>query len=194
MRYVLLLAGLLVGLAFLGCNDGEGDGDADADVEVGCGDVGQACNLSTDCPEMQVCHGHVCGCAFDREYDVVVVSAAVYARTATGNCWDGEAPHCEDPDVYAVVQVADTTYTTETINDNIYPIWNESFPVFIDDHTTYGAWLYDADPAPDDGEDDTIFEFPVLMWFLIEDLRSAGMHICTSGGTQTCLDLLLVPR
>lgn len=124
-----------------------------------------------------------------------MVSAAIYPRTETGNCWDGEAPHCEDPDPYAVVQAGDTTYTTETVEDDAYPIWNESFVVFIGDHTTYGVSVYDADPPPDDGEDDLVLELPVLMWFLENDLRAAGVHICTPDErTQTCVDLILAPR
>jgi hypothetical protein len=125
-------------------------------------------------------------------YEIEVVSASVYDRTPTGNCWDGEAPSCEHADVYAVVRVGDTTYTTSTIDDTIQPIWNESFEQHIDCHTVYGVWLYDEDPGDDD---DLVFEFSDVWGFFFDedDLRSAGIHICTEGGTRTCVDLILSP-
>lgn len=67
MRHVVVFAAMVAGFAACDGGGGDGDGDADADADEGCGEIGQACNLSTECPALQVCHEHQCGCAFDRE-------------------------------------------------------------------------------------------------------------------------------
>lgn len=197
MRYGLLLVVPLLLLVFLGCDGESTDGDADGDADSeGCGEVGQACNESLDCPALQVCHDHHCGCAFDRNYEIEIINAGVYARAPGGYCWEDDPPSCADfPDVYAIMEVEGRDpYRTETIQDSFAPIWNESFEVFIDRHTTYGIWLYDEDPGEE--SDDIVLEFGIEWGFFFteENLRNAWMFIEQGDeGTRTRVDWILTP-
>ncbi len=191
MRYVLCLASLGIAMTLLwgvtGCNDGgdsDAGGDADDDEWIdpydGCGEVGQRCDMSTDCPEDQVCAGHTCGCAYDRMYEIHITSAALYNRAPGGYCWDGTEPHCELPDPYAVVKIGNATHTTKTKTDTTNPIWNERFEAYIHhpnpDPTAYWVSIYDED----EDEDDLILEFPDLEagWpIYVKQLRNGGVWV-----------------
>ena len=192
MRRWLLGAAILALWPAAACDGGDGDGDADADVE-GCGETGQACNMSTDCPVGQVCSGHRCGCIYDRVYEIEVLSGAVYPRAPGGYCWDGVEPSCEDPDVYAVVHIGDVPFRSTVIENTINPIWGESFEAFVTRTTVYGVWLWDYDAGE---EDDIILEFSdVWGWTLTEDnLRNAGLRVQTEGATRSWVDLIFTPR
>ncbi len=207
MRYLLWSAPFLA-LTMLvwgttACDDGNGgDGDADGDSDIDwvavCGETGQSCDDSLQCPEYQVCVEHVCDCAYDRYYEIHITSAAIHGRQANNDCWDGEAPVCEDPDPYVTVKIGDTAHTTKTKTDTTNPMWDERFKAFIGhpdpDATGYWTTIYDEDP---EGDDDLILDFPGLTtgWpIYVETLRNAGVHVKQgSEKARTVLEFILAP-
>jgi hypothetical protein len=197
------------------CDSGGGDADGDVDAGQACVDTNEACDMSAPdrCPvdgdcrychdEDEVCLHHTCVCALNRTYEVEVLSAAIYSRTPTGNCWDGEAPHCQDPDPYAVLCfggehlecTGGTRYkTVAPQQDTVNPIWNETFTTHVGEHTLYGAWIFDDDSADGD-EDDLILELEPLFWLDAAKLRKAGIRIeAGDAATKTVLDLIMSPQ
>jgi hypothetical protein len=206
MRYLLGVSPFLTFLALLwgisACDGDGGDGDADSDLDadqpLDCGEVGQSCNMSTECPEDQVCVEHVCGCAYDRNYEVEIMSAAIYSRKSGGWCWDGVEPDCEPPDPYATVKVGEASRTTNTKSDTYNPIWDESFNAYIHrpnpNPTGYWITIMDEDP---EGTDEPILEFPGLDsgWpIYIDTLRQGGITVQQGAEKQrTTIKLILAP-
>lgn len=207
MRYLLWSAPILALMTLIwgatACDDGNGgDGDADGDSDIDwvalCGEVGERCDDSLQCPEYQVCVDHECDCAYDRNYEVHITSAAIHGRKANNDCWDGEAPDCLDPDPYVTVKVGDDEHTTNTKTDTTNPMWDERFEAFIGhpEQSATGYWLtiYDEDP---EGEDDVILNFPDLTtgWpIYVDTLRMAGITVNQGGEkARTTIKLILSP-
>lgn len=207
MRYLLwgspIVAVLVLFWGMAACDDGNGgDGDADADSDadfvLDCGEVGQRCDMSPECPENQVCVAHVCDCAYDRYYEVEIMSAAIYSRKSGGWCWDGTEPDCEPPDPYVTVKVGDTSHTTKTKSDTYNPIWDERFTAYVHhpNPNATGYWITIMDEDPE-GADEAILDFPGLDsgWpIYVETLRQGGITVEQGAEKQrTTIKLVLSP-
>ena len=170
------------------------DMEARVPVCVVCQEEGEGCNMSTECCRGNVCVEHRCVPSCPRSYEFSVSSASIYPRKTGGYLWDHEEPEADqDPDPYAYITVGDTEFTTTVKENNINPIWAETFIAHVECQTYYSIELFDEDGE----EDETILEFGTdgFFWLTDWDLRQGGMRISQgSEGQRNTISLTLDPQ
>jgi hypothetical protein len=205
MRKVILSLAMTP-LLCLGCGAEPEPNDAGTHDAGGCGEIGSSCDTSPECPEGQVCVDHVCDCALDRQYEVLVLSGQVYNRGPAGRCWDDDPPSCEDlPDVYLRIQIGDNepfqTPVCESPSANepyVLVAWEDAtFLATIGERDVPQVWIYDVDGDSEElmGES-TLEALDHLPWLTVENLRQGGLtlFVPTDGALSHEVNLIFSPR